>query len=194
MAIVDNSPDAFVFLDCESTGLDSRARLIEIAGVGCSSDWRPNRIFHSLVNTGVLIPKEITRITGITNAMIADAPPLASVLQQFVKWLPSNVCVAHNANFDLRLLAREAKSAGVDLPDLSYIDTLPIARALGETPNSRLPTLIAHFRLSTKETPHRALSDAMSLIAFIQHLDATHRLEGMSDLLVPRLFVSRPQC
>jgi DNA polymerase III epsilon subunit-like protein len=102
----------WVALDCETTGLDSRARLIEISAMTCNPESE-ELIFDSLVNPGIPVPFEITRLTGITAATLKEAPSREIVLRRFFNWLPSTTIVAHHARFDLELLRRESVAAGL---------------------------------------------------------------------------------
>ena len=172
-------------IDCESTGLDSRARIIELAGISCDADWCPIASFQAMINPGLPLPLDIVRITGITNSMVSKAESAEVVLKKFFEWLPSGICVAHNAEFDLRLLSRESARVGITLPTLSFIDTLRIARELGETPNLKLATLVKHYRLPVSAGSHRAMADAEAVLAFLQYL---HFKGSLVDLMELRCF------
>ncbi len=103
-------------------------------------------------------------VHGISDADLAGAPSIATVLPQFFAWLgdPASVTLmAHNASFDAGFLGRECARIGLNLPALAVIDTLSLARScLPQAPDHRLDTLCRLLDLDPS-TPHRALSDAL---------------------------------
>ena len=179
-----------VAIDCETTGLDSNARIVEVAGIECSTSWSLENAFTSLVNPGIKIPNEIVRMNGITNSMVSCAPDAQSVLSDFFAWLPSRIVVAHNAVFDLRMLDQEARRVGLTMPQFSYIDTIPIVRVLAETPNAKMATIIEHYSLPIVPNQHRALADATSVALLMRYLVSSEKLRNLSYLLVPQTFSS----
>ncbi|WP_165215117.1 exonuclease domain-containing protein [Schaalia sp. ZJ1691] len=163
----------WVILDIETTGLGIDCAITEIGAVHVVGAQEQDS-FHSLVNPGVAIPAVITRLTGITDATVASAPPIEDVLPAFVTWLSSLInedepassspltLVAHNAPFDMGFLTRAARQVGVDWPTLPVVDTLALARTFLPRPtvtNHRLVTLAAFFA-TTADPEHRALGDA----------------------------------
>ena len=81
------------------------------------------------MNPGRPIPQKITELTGITDAMVADKPPIGEVLPSFLDFIGDSVLVAHNATFDASFLAAACDAQGL-AHDFCYIDTLELARAL----------------------------------------------------------------
>src|SRR5512144_499732 len=99
-----------VVLDFETTGLspDCGDRAIEIGAVLI----RDNRIvdrFQSLMNPGRKVSSFIEEYTGITNRMLAAAPPVADVMPRFASFMDRHHLVAHNASFDRRFLDAELR-------------------------------------------------------------------------------------
>lgn len=117
--------------------------------------------FQTLVDPGLPIPPSITVLTGITQAMVIDAPPIETALPSFLEFCGDAVIVGHNVRFDLSFLNAAAMRLGYGrLPNKST-DTAALARRLvrSEVRNLRLQSLAAHFR--SPVTPnHRALEDA----------------------------------
>ena len=111
-------------------------------------------------------------LTGITNTMVADAPPLRQVLPAFLAFAENTVIVAHNAPFDTGFLRRGCEALGYPYPKWPVLDTAALARAIllrDEVPNCRLATLATHFRSVT--TPnHRALTDAEATVDVLHAL------------------------
>ncbi len=115
-----------VALDLETTGLSPRRDAItEIAVVRVEGGDR--RTFSTLVRPHRPIPPGVERLTGITNAMVRDAPPLEEALEAALPLLEGAVWVIQNARFDLGFLAPALGRLGVRMePDV--VDTLALAR------------------------------------------------------------------
>ena len=151
----------FCVLDIETTG--GAAADLGITEIGAVR-YRGGVLegtFHTLINPGVPIPPFITILTGITHAMVVEAPRLAEVLPTFLEFVGDAVVVGHNVRYDLGFLNAAASAHGYGpLPNRS-VDTLGLARRLvqSETRDLRLGSLAAHFR-SPVAPRHRALDDA----------------------------------
>ncbi len=151
----------FCVLDLETTGgSPANCEITEIGAV----KFRGGELlgtFQTLVDPGLPIPPSITILTGITQAMVVNAPEIATALPSFLEFIGDAVIVGHNVRFDLSFLNAAAVRLGYGrLPNQSS-DTAALARRLvrSEVRNLRLQSLAAHFRSPT--TPnHRALEDA----------------------------------
>lgn len=151
----------FCVLDLETTGGSPAS--CEITEIGAVKHRGGELIgtFQTLVDPGLAIPPSITILTGITQAMVIDAPPISTVLPSLLEFIGDAVIVGHNVRFDLSFLNAAAMRLGYGrLPNQSA-DTAALARRLvrDEVRNLRLHSLAAHFR--SPVTPnHRALEDA----------------------------------
>lgn len=147
----------YVAIDVETTGLDpSRDAIIEVATIA----FRDAAIldeFESLVNPLCDIPPFITRLTSITDAMVVDAPTLATLRPALRSKLGDNVLIGHNVDFDLGFL-REARLAFGN----RRIDTLALASILvPEAGRFSLASLADFLNFPVNEGKgHRALADA----------------------------------
>ncbi len=151
----------FCVLDLETTGgSPADCEITEIGAV----KYRAGELigtFQTLVDPGAPIPPSIVLLTGITHAMVVDAPEIETALPSFLEFIGDSVIVGHNVRFDLSFLNAAAIRLGYGkLPNKSA-DTASLARRLirQEVRNLRLGTLAAHFRSPTKPN-HRALEDA----------------------------------
>jgi DNA polymerase III epsilon subunit family exonuclease len=161
-----------VVMDVETTGwLADAAGITEIGAVRLSPGHPPAE-FSALVNPGLPIPPGISDLTGITDAMVCDAPTIAQVLPAFLDFASGCVIVAHNAPFDLGFLAAACDECGIAWPHRAVIDTAVLSRLLlgaGGVPDHRLATLCAHFDV-TAGPRHRALADAKATAAVLRGL------------------------
>ena len=151
----------FCVLDIETTG--GAAAGLGITEIGALR-YRGGILegtFQTLVNPGGPIPPFITILTGITQAMVVEAPRLAEVLPTFLEFLGDAVVVGHNVRYDLGFLNAASGAHGYGAMPNRSVDTLGLARRLvqSEIRDLRLGSLAAHFR--SPVTPnHRALDDA----------------------------------
>jgi DNA polymerase-3 subunit epsilon len=151
----------FCVLDLETTGGSPADCGITEIGALRFRGGEPDGTFQTLVNPGAPIPPFITVMTGITQAMVIEAPPVEEALPAFLEFLGDAVIVGHNVRFDISFLNAASEQLGYGrLPNRSS-DTLTLARRLcrNEIRNLKLGTLAAHFRSPTTPT-HRAFDDA----------------------------------
>ena len=148
-----------IALDTETTGTDPEtARIVQIC-VGISAapgEWSP---FTTLVNPGVPIPAAATAVHGITDEMVADAPTVGDVLRDLGRWWGladgGTPVVAHNAAYDLTVLDREARRAGVELEVAGWtvLDTLCLYRRFDCLFTARNQASCRFRRLSSRFHP-----------------------------------------
>lgn len=180
-----------VFLDVETTGATAnRDRiteigLVEVHGGTLVEEW------STLVNPGMRIPPAIEVLTGITNAMVAEAPSFESLSLELHRRLEGKLLVAHNARFDYGFLRNEFARAG-----LKYLSrvlcTVKLSRRLyPQERRHNLDSLIERHGLPRGQR-HRALADARVLWDFAQHVrcelgDATVQAAVAHVLKTPAL-------
>jgi DNA polymerase-3 subunit epsilon len=187
----------FCVVDLEPTGLSaSECAITEIGAVRFRGGERLGT-FQSLIDPGSAIPPSITVLTGITSAMLIDAPRIAEVLPSFLEFLGDAVVVGHNVRFDLSFL--NAALAETDRPRLSNrsIDTCGLARRLirEEVPDCRLGTLATRLRLEHQPS-HRALDDALAagdLLHLLIERAGSLGVTGLDDLLTLPTMAGHPQ-
>ncbi|HLT60859.1 MAG TPA: DEDD exonuclease domain-containing protein, partial [Microlunatus sp.] len=161
----------FCVVDLETTGGAETDAITEIGAVKVRGGEVLGE-FQTLVNPRSAIPALIAVLTGITNRMVADAPPLGQVLPSFLAFAEGCVLVAHNARFDHGFLRRACAELDYETPRWLVLDTAAMARQIllaDEVPNCKLATLARHFRSPT--TPnHRALTDARATVDVLHGL------------------------
>ena len=151
----------FCVLDLETTGASPKT--CEITEIGAVR-YRGGELlgtFQTLVDPDAPIPPSITFLTGITHAMVVDAPKVDEVLPSFLEFIGNALIVGHNVRFDMSFLNAAARRLGMGPLPNKTSDTARLARRLvrSETRNLKLKTLAAHFRSPTIPS-HRALDDA----------------------------------
>ncbi len=155
----------FVIVDLETTGGSCHeSRITEFGAVKVRAGEILGE-FQSLVDPGQRIPPSISALTGITDAMVAQRPPVEAVLPTFLEFCRGATLVAHNAGFDISFL--NAGLSRLDYPRLDnpVVCTAALARRLvrDEVRNCKLATLAQFFACRT--TPiHRALADARATV------------------------------
>ncbi|MDT5012851.1 MAG: polymerase subunit epsilon [Mycobacterium sp.] len=128
--------------------------------------------FATLVDPGRAIPPQIVQLTGITSAMVCDAPRIEGVLPMFLEFARGAVLVAHNAGFDIGFLKAAARRCDIVWPRPPVLCTVRLARRVlsrEEAPSVRLASLAKLFAVSTQPT-HRALDDAKATVDVLHAL------------------------
>lgn len=179
----------FVVVDVETTGAKTPPCRITEIGAYRVSRGRIVAEFQTLVNPETLIPPFIVQLTGITNQMVKDAPPFASVVGDWLDFASDAVLVAHNAQFDVRFLNHEIRRVfpGRRMVN-SYLCTVKLSRRIfpGLT-NYRLHTIADYFTIPILNR-HRAADDALATAEiFIRILARLHQ-HGVHDVAGARLF------
>ena len=169
----------FVVVDLETTGGSHRECAITEIGAVKVRGGEVLGEFQTLVNPCVAVPPFIAVLTGITDAMVAGAPRLATALPDFLAFSHGCVLVAHNAPFDLGFLRTGCEQLDLTWPAPASVDTARLARRVltrDEAPDCKLSSLARLFRADT-EPCHRALADARATVDVLHGLLA--RLGGL---------------
>lgn len=172
----------FVVADIETTGLSPISdELLEIGAVKVQGGEILDT-FHVMINPGRPIPPEVMKLTGITDAMVADGLSPDAALSQFLHFAQGGVLVAHNAAFDYSFLRFHAQGRLGVAWTPPVLDTIIFARAV-------LPQVrqfgLAHLtrELDIKlDNHHRALSDARATNELLQRLLAMAAERGVQDV------------
>ena len=187
----------FVVLDVETTGgSPATSSLTEVA----AARYRGGELlgtYQTFVRPDERIPPFITALTGISDAMVADAPTSGGMLPSFLEFLGGGVIVGHNVRFDLSFLDHALVSTGRERLANATVDTLALARRLVRdmVPNCKLGTLAEVLRLPHQPS-HRALTDVLAtgdLLHALLERAGSFGIVGLEELLdLPRL-VGHPQ-
>ena len=117
--------------------------------------------FTALVKPTQKIPEKITEITGINDSMVANAPHISEVLDDFISFMDGSIVVAHNAEFDLEFINQNISKYSKEINIKSVCDTLLLSRSfLFSLEKFNLEFLSNYFNLS--HDAHRARADAFN--------------------------------
>jgi DNA polymerase-3 subunit epsilon len=152
----------FLALDTETNGRGGD--LCELTEVGWAlvGGGEVHDQWSSLVRVERPLSRGIERFTGITQAMVDDAPPPDEVLPRVAEALRRRVLVAHNASFDRRVLKQAFERAGIEWPDPPVLCTVAMGRRFAPLARQRKLALLAESLGIEVEETHRALPDALT--------------------------------
>lgn len=170
------------FVDLETTGATATAdRITEIGIVEVDADGTV-REWQQLVNPETRIPPFIEQLTGISNEMVAEAPPFAAVAEETLRRLEGRLFIAHNARFDYGFLKNEFKRLGITFR-APVLCTVKLSRTLfPEHKRHNLDSLIERHQLHA-EARHRALADAQLIHQFWQRIHVAPGSEAVQAAL-----------
>jgi DNA polymerase-3 subunit epsilon len=156
----------YVVFDSETTGLNAAKgdEIIQLAGVRIvNGKTVPDETFDELVDPQRPIPASSTKIHGITDDMVRDAPTITAIAEQFHRFCRDCVLVAHNAPFDLEFLRKSERECGIRF-DNPILDTVLLsAIVFGVTDDHSLDALAARLDIEIqKELRHTATGDSVA--------------------------------
>ncbi|MFT7615996.1 MAG: DNA polymerase-3 subunit alpha (Gram-positive type) [Candidatus Woesearchaeota archaeon] len=181
-----------VIVDIETTGLSRRRHSItEIAAIKLKNG-EVHEKFSTLVNPQCPIPKFITKLTGITDSMVSDAPVIKDAMQSFIDFTGNHTILAHNAAFDHGFLAHNALEELEHQFDNPRLCTRKLAsRLLPELESKKLSSICDHLAI-TNEQAHRAMADVHVTHKIFSHMTTLLAQKGIIDLQSIQDFESLP--
>lgn len=155
--------ETIAVVDFETTGLGptSGGRATEVAAV-LVRQGEVVDTWSSLMNSGTWVPPHIQALTGISNEMLANAPPSTEVMAELARFTAGCPLVAHNAAFDRGFWEAEMQRAGI-APDPAheFACTVLLSRRLWpEAGSHALGALVRFHALRFNGRAHRAMADA----------------------------------
>jgi len=182
----------FAVVDVETTGGASWRghRIIDISIVEVVGG-AVVREYESLVNPGANIPPVITALTGITTAMVREAPYFDHIADEVDRLLRGRVFVAHNATFDWGFVQAELLRATGDAPDTPRLCTVRMCRRLVPRLRRRnLDEVTRHFGIEI-HARHRAHGDALATARVLLRLLDEAAGRGIADLSTLQWYLKR---
>ena len=153
-----------IALDLETTGMVvAHDRIVQIGAVGMlGSGIRSAPRINTRVNPGIPVPAESTRIHGLTDACVADAPGFAELIEPLLEALAGRVVIGQHIRFDVAVLRHEAARAGVPWRDPPVLDVAHLAGALEPgLVDLGLESLAKRFGVTIEER-HDAMGDSLA--------------------------------
>ena len=181
-----------VVLDFETTGLspDCGDRVIEIGAMRVENG-KVVAYFQELMNPGKLIDNFIEDYTGITNAMLKDAPPCNEVMHRLADFIDGYNLVAHNASFDKRFLDAELSRICRNYTGEFACSLLTARRIYQNSPNHKLVTLLSHINIPIEGAFHRALYDSDMTtrlwLAMLDNITKLYEIDPIPFALIQKL-------
>jgi len=171
----------YAIVDIETTGGHASASGITEIAIYLYDGRELVQHYETLVNPGVPIPYYISVLTGISNEMVAEAPPFEAVAPMVFDLLKDNIFVAHNVNFDYSFLKYHLQAAGYDL-QAKKLCTVRLGRKIFPgLPSYSLGNICRHFEIPINGR-HRAAGDAeatMKLFGLMLQHDHSQAIAGM---------------
>lgn len=161
-------------LDTEITGLSAYYdEVIEIGILKVRSGDVTDR-YEQLIRPKYEIDGFITSLTGITNEMVADKPPIEDVKGDVLAFLENDIIVGHNTSFDVQFLAAGFQ----ENINNEYMDTMQFARKLyPDLPHHRLSDLSEYLNLTNNE--HRAIADCVTTMELYEAMKTEMAQKGL---------------
>lgn len=152
-------PSSYVVVDIETTGLSpSYDEIIEISAIRYI-DGDKSAVFETLIKPNCEISGYITELTGITDAMVEDAPDINSVIRDFKDFVGDDIIVGHNVNFDINFLYDNLNNCYDEILTNNFIDTMRVARrVLTDLKHHRLKDIADYYGIDYEQA-HRATID-----------------------------------
>lgn len=181
MVPVDDRIDNIVFLDTETSHLNGFAVSIALIGYSISQKAITFK-YYKEINPGVIMDPEAIAVHGITNEMTQDFnEAFMDIEKEVTEIINTHLIVAHNAIYDIGVLAREYERLGEIPPKMYFLDTMKRLKdevkaknSAGRLKDPRLSEAASHFGIVYDESAlHNALEDTELLSqVFIKALEA----------------------
>lgn len=171
----------YVVFDIETTGLSAvRDEIIEIGAVKVK-DRQITDSFHTFIKPGRKLSPEIVDLTGITDEMLANAPKLDDIFEDFLNYVGDLPLVAHNAQFDVSFIKESCKRRQLSLHN-PVVDTLYLSRIiLKDLKKHKLNIVAAKLGIQQKNH-HRADDDAATAAQIMIKLFNILEEKGIKEL------------
>jgi DNA polymerase III epsilon subunit-like protein len=171
-------------VDFETTGLESKSTIIEIASVELNE--KHETWFEMLVNPETSIPSQIQALTGITDSMVKFAATEKTALELFIAFLQKNqtdvedeiTLICHNALFDKRVLESACQRHGIPLPTIKWVCTLKMSRAFPRWRKKSCTLQNCVKRIGGSFRFHRAMGDVRACMELYKYLNAKNEEKG----------------
>ncbi|MGE0173517.1 MAG: exonuclease domain-containing protein [Oligoflexales bacterium] len=180
---VDLENISYIVFDIETTGGNPEKNgITEI----CALRYRDGKVvdsFNTLVNPKIPVPPIVRRMTGITNAMLKDAPLIEEVMPKFVEFIKNDILVSHNTIGDLKFLRYFSHQTTESAISNLYLCTHILSeKLLADAPRKSLKGLKQHLNIDSTSKLHRAEADAEVTLTLFTILKEKMRAFGVKTI------------
>lgn len=175
----------YVVVDLETTGLAPKTDKILEIGAYRVAGGELGEKFHMMLDPGIPVPPQITKLTGITQEMVRGQARVEEGIRAFMEFAGDLPLLGHNLIFDYGFLKHASVNEGYSF-EKEGVDTLKISReVLPQLPSRSLGALCAHFSID-QQSAHRGEDDAR--VTALVYEELKRRYGGQ----YPELFMPRP--
>ncbi len=164
----------YAIIDIETTGGSAKSSKITEIAVFVHNGQKITGSFTSLINPEQKIPWYITRLTGISNEMVANAPKFYEVAKKIVELTAGKIFVAHNVSFDYSFVKEEFKQLGYDFQRKTLCTVQMSRKLLPGHKSYSLGKLCGDLNIVLNGR-HRAAGDARATVELFELLLAKNR-------------------
>ncbi len=173
----------YVILDTETTGLSPNAdKIIQLSAIRYNANGVPTGFFNTFLNPGCPIPARITRINGITDKMISNAPYASQIQESFLSFLGDALIIGYNVTFDLRFLN---KTFPGEFSGRNYVDALSISRQMLNPTSYKLDVVSSEIGFRPTLAFHDSFTDCEAVAAILRYVEADLDF-WMSEFTAPK--------
>jgi DNA polymerase III subunit epsilon len=167
-------------IDLETTGMTATADRITEIGILTVVEGKVVEEWSTLVNPECGIPTEIQALTGITHAMVRDAPTFCDIATAVHARLSDHIFVAHNARFDYGFIKNEFRRLNMKFT-ADILCTVRLSRRLYPKFKSHSLDALRERHQLTTDGRHRALGDARAAWQFIETTMREHAADDIAS-------------
>lgn len=175
------SDGVFTVFDIETTGLSTITCGITEIGAVRFKGGEVIDVFETFVNPNMPIPENITKLTGIDDSMVKDAPSEKDAVKAFLDFAGDTILVAHNANFDISFIRKVAAENKIPFNN-AYIDTVSVSRHLNTDLNKHNLDAVRKYYGLPEFNHHRASDDCKMLASIFACMIKKMEPDGVSSV------------
>ncbi|UEG49847.1 GIY-YIG nuclease family protein [Ferruginibacter lapsinanis] len=172
----------YAIVDIETTGGYASANGITEIAVYVHDGTRVVKHFETLINPQQKIPYHITTLTGIDNAMVAEAPAFHEIAETLYEVLKDNIFVAHSVNFDYSFVNHQLKANGFVLSPRKLCTVRLARKVVPDLKSYSLGNLCRQLQIPISNR-HRAGGDAKATVLLLEHLLANNAQPHIDQML-----------
>lgn len=172
----------YAIVDIETTGGYAANNAITEVAIVLHDGNREVKRYETLVSPGMPIPRYVQALTGISDEMVADAPPFEAIAAVVYEWLKDAIFIAHNVNFDYSFLKHQLQECGFTLNSKKLCTVRLSRKAFPGAPSYSLGNICSFLGIDISNR-HRAAGDAQATVLLFEKILAAGGLELIRTML-----------